>query len=69
MAGTLKEFSQGSNLADGNNYTPSGTPTMAHDVLLATEESILTGGRQTTMSSLNQTNEANYTIGSDLTLA
>jgi hypothetical protein len=64
-AGTLKSFTQNTDLTDGNNYSPAGAPTSSNDVLLTTSATALTlngTGTSLSMGSINQTNGASYTI-------
>lgn len=65
-AGTPKNFFQNSDLNDGNNYSPVGLPSSANDVLLTTSAAALNlSGTDLSMGSLNQTNDAAYTISNN----
>jgi hypothetical protein len=66
QARTAKDFFQNSELSDGNNYSPSGTPTGNNDVLLTTPATVLTlNGTTLSVGSLNQTNNLSYTIANN----
>jgi fibronectin-binding autotransporter adhesin len=66
FAGTEKDFFQNSDLNDGNNYNPAGLPSSANDVLLMTSATALNlNGASLSMGSLNQTNNAAYTISNN----
>lgn len=64
QARTQKDFFQNSELSDGNNYSPAGTPTGNNDVRLTTPTTVLTLGANLTVGSVNQTNIQSYTISS-----
>ena len=66
QARTEKDFFQGSELANGNNYSPLGFPTSANDLLLTTPATALTlNGTSLVIGSLNQTNNLSYTIANN----
>jgi hypothetical protein len=63
-ARTPKDFFQNSELSDGNNYSPAGTPAASNDVRLTTAATVLTLGTNLSVGSANQTSNLSYTIGS-----
>jgi hypothetical protein len=58
--GTEKDFFEGSDLSNANNYNPAGVPTNQNDVLLTTTSNALSGSL--TVNSLSQTNSNTYTM-------
>jgi autotransporter-associated beta strand protein len=65
-ATTVKQFFQNSDLTNGNNYSPAGTPTAEHDVVLTTSAVALTlNGSNLAMRSLNQTDGSSRTISNN----
>jgi hypothetical protein len=66
QARTAKDFFQNSELSDGNNYSPAGTPTASNDVRLTSSATVLTlNGTNLSVGSLNQTNNLSYTIANN----
>ena len=66
QARTAKDFFQNSELSDGNNYSPAGTPTVNNDVRLTTPATVLTlNGTTLSVGSVNQTNNLSYTIANN----
>ena len=66
QARTAKDFFQNSELSDGNNYSPAGTPTGNNDVRLTTPATVLTlNGTDIFPGSINQTNNLSYTIANN----
>ena len=64
QARTQKDFFQNSELSDGNNYSPAGTPTASNDVRLTTPATALSLSANLSVGSVNQTNNLSYAIGS-----
>jgi hypothetical protein len=63
QARTPKDFFQGSELSDGANYSPTGTPTVSNDVLLTSTATVLTlNGTNLSVGSVNQTSNLSYTV-------
>ncbi len=63
QARTAKDFFQNSELSDGNNYSPTGTPTENNDVRLTSPVTVLSlNGTNLSAGSVNQTNNLSYTI-------
>ncbi len=63
---TPKEFANGSDLTNPNNYSPAGLPSNANDVLLLTGSNSLSIDATTlNMGSLNTFNAASYTISNN----
>src|SRR4051794_26638721 len=65
LATVEKDFFQNADLSNAANYSPSGVPGSASDVLLTTSSTALTlNGASLSMSSLNQLNNVPYNISS-----
>ena len=63
QARTPKVFFQGSELSDGNNYSPAGVPSQGNDVNLTSLATVLTiNGTNLSLGSVNQTNNLSYTV-------
>jgi len=63
QARTPRQFSTGSDLSNGANYTPPGTPSLTNDILLnSSQASLGTPGTNVSMGSIDVTNGLSYTI-------
>ncbi len=66
LATVQKDFFQGADLGDGNNYNPAGLPMLGTDIVLTTASSaLMLNGTSITAGSLNILNNSSYMISNN----